>query len=144
MHFLPSSEVELERSPGIPNSLLLQMVALQPCKTPARRIRKLLDKKLELGQATTSLHEVNTLMHVDATCSELTERKSTVEGEDPETENYPCLEELTSSGPLGQWGNSRKISTLPGEPSGLTDVNSELEDFTGIKELFAEPDDDLS
>ena len=34
-HFLPSS-VELERSPDIPNSLLLQMVALQPCETPAR------------------------------------------------------------------------------------------------------------
>ena len=103
-HFLPSS-VELERSPEFPNSLLLQMVALQPCKTPARTIRKLLDKKLELGQATTSLHEVNTLMHVDATCSELTERKSTVEGEDPKTENSPTgLEELNSSGPLGQWG----------------------------------------
>ena len=67
-HFLPSS-VELERSPEFPNSPLLQMVALQPCKTPARTIRKLLDKKLELGQATTSLDEVNTLMHVDATCS---------------------------------------------------------------------------
>ena len=26
----------------------------------------------------------------------------------------------------------------------MTNVNSELEDFTGIKELFAEPDDDLS
>ena len=47
-HFLPSS-VKLERSPEFPNSLLLQMVALQPCTTPARSIRKLLDKKLELG-----------------------------------------------------------------------------------------------
>ena len=140
-HFLPSSEVELERSPGIPTSLLLQMVELQPCETPARRIKKLLDKKLELGQATTSLHEVNTLMHMDDTCSELAERKSTVEEEDHKTENSStCLEELTSSGPPGQWGDSRKISTLPEEPPGLTDANSELEDYTGIKELFAEPD----
>ena len=98
-HFFPSSEVELERSPDIPTSLLLQMVSLQPCETPARRIREHLDKKLELGQVTTSLHEVNTFMHVEG--------KSTVEGEDPKTENSPTgLAELPPSGPPGQWGDS--------------------------------------
>ena len=94
-----------------------------------------MDKKLELGQATTSLHEVNTLMHVEG--------KSTVEGEDPKTENSPTgLAELPPSGPPGRWGDSRKTSTLPEDedPPGLTDANRELEDYTGIEELFAEPD----
>ena len=78
-NFLPSSEIGLERSPDIPTSLLLQMVSLQPGETPARRLREHLDKKVDLGQVTTLLHEVNTFMHVEG--------NSTVEGEDPKTEN---------------------------------------------------------
>ena len=33
---------------------------------------------------------------------------------------------------------------MPEEPPGLTDANRELEDYTGIKELFTEPDEGLS
>ena len=113
---------------------------MQPTEPPARQIREYLEKKLELGQIITSLDEVNALMH--------TEEESTVEREDhSKTESTSTgLAELSPPSPPGQWGNSRKrtspVSQAPSEAKGSTPM--ELEDYTGIKELFAEPDEGLS
>ena len=131
-HFLPSSEIGLERSPDIPTSLLLQMVSLQPGETPARRLREHLDKKLELGQVTTSLHEVNTFMHVEG--------KSTVEGEDPKTENSSTgLAELPPSpSPQEQsmHGNASEDTRAQTESPGKETAAFKSEERNEISELF--------
>ena len=68
----------------------------------------------------------------------------------PKTESTSTgLAELSPPSPPGQWGNSRKqISPVSQAPSDLIEANGstpmELEDYTGIKELFAEPDEGLS
>ena len=88
---------------------------------------------LILGQITTSHHAF-----MD------TEKENPVEHEDT-TETSPTgLAELLPSGPPGQWEDSRDISTVPEDTSNLTNTNEELDDYTGIKELFVEPDEALS
>jgi len=87
--FLPGS--------NIPTSLLIQMLSLQPEASPSKRLREHLDRKMELGQTATSLHEVNTVMHAKESTVDLRENPLT------------GLAELTSSGPLGQREDGRKV-----------------------------------